>query len=83
MQTILISTVFLKNNSMLTDMDIQTVSDVIDSPFRKAIIIMHRTQVLFRIIFLNTRYLLAYYYSNQINKKKINKKNRSDTKSFS
>ena len=36
-QTILISTVFLKNNSMQTDMDIQTVSDGIDSPFRKAV----------------------------------------------
>ena len=37
-QTILISTVILKNNSMQTDMDIHTpiVSDGIASPFRKA-----------------------------------------------
>ena len=53
-------------------------------PFRK-----NKTplQMLFQIVFLNTRYLLAYYYSNQINKllnnKEKRKKNRSDTKSFS
>ena len=62
------SAVFLKNNSMQTDMDIQTS---ILRRYRQSFsqgYIMYCTQVLFRIVFLNTRYLFAYYYANQINK---------------
>ena len=63
-QTILILLYYLKIVACKRGMHgySNIVSDGIDSPFR------NRTQMLFRIVFLNTRCLLAYYYLNQINK---------------
>ena len=60
-QTILISTVLLKNNSMQTDMDIQTYTQTVST-----VLFARLTNVSYTGAFSDTRYLLAYYYSNQI-----------------
>ena len=61
------STVFFKNYSMQRTWIFKHSLRRYRQSFSQGYI-MYCTQVLFRIVFLNTRYLFAYYFSNQINK---------------